>query len=147
MHAGVLSCRLCLVSGTVQVTGYRPEWARVEHGLLLRLDIAHRCWKHAWFWLWPSCARKAAMATPYSNESFVPTTSWRTRRKFHSRKISSVEGVRVSMLQKDLHQGARPIRDADQICQHCFKRYKDLFSAFSDSWYRWHLHPWGRDDQ
>lgn len=97
MHAGVLSCRLCLVSGTVQVTGYRPEWARVEHGLLLRLDIAHRCWKHAWFWLWPSCARKAAMATPYSNESFVPTTSWRTRRKFHSRKISTVLKVSVSL--------------------------------------------------
>lgn len=37
------------------------------------------------------------------------------------------------MLWKNLQQGAHPIRDGDQTCQHCFKRYEDFITAFSDS--------------
>lgn len=38
------------------------------------------------------------MATPYSNEFFVPTTSWRTRKKFCFRKISAVLKVCSAVL-------------------------------------------------
>lgn len=62
LYLGYDACRCSVLQallGFRHSSGYRiqplqlqrREWARVVHGLLLRLDIAHRRWKHAWFWL------------------------------------------------------------------------------------------------
>lgn len=62
LYLGYDACRCSVLQallGFRHSSGYRiqplqlqrREWARVVHGLLLRMDIAHRRWKHAWFWL------------------------------------------------------------------------------------------------
>ena len=49
------------------------------------------------------------------------------------RHFRCVEDIGVSLLRRVLKQDAPSFQEGDQICQHCFKRYKDMVSSYPDS--------------